>query len=802
MQNHDTHIISNSSSNNYYEGQKNNNPKLLLYKTNEKKNNNLFYFANEDTEQNQNPTKSQKYGQMFNKMSNNSIMNGTKSNTKKNKNIINNKNNNNNTNNNISNNTNTNNKTNNNMNKNNQNNNLIKNNLFNNNNNKNNELPKRYSVINFVPKVDKSKNLFVFKGNLDRKEEKDYRNNRVRNHNRYDRNRNDSSKSIKRMIIAKFDINNLKNINANEIKIVSQKKMELPISSICYFNKCTLYKEKRLKLPISTICHFNKMTVFTEEKLKMPISEICYFNKSFIVKEIKIRQNIVNDFYFCTKTKKINEKKEKSLIIENCIEFDFIKTITKKLNFTSKKASNLKIKNLDNSKSKSKSKSKNKNEKVVNTPKIFKYQPKSKKKNKESEAKFLEYKKRLNDRLKNYKTVKHEDNMKKIHKHEKEKKEKEREEKISKSRKNINKSVSIKKEPHIFNFNPKQRVQRFIVSKTEHENNISRKENKDKYINSTISYNRTSANNNKNYFKYSFYSLFDINSRYNNDYSGNEEKSKSKKKILKRFIENGQNNNNKSKKTNKNNIENIEKEENNEKEKEKEKYDKNNNNNFIMPKINDNINKENKKSKTIINTKSSRMLIKKINSSNFKNRNINKSLIKITKKQNNTNDNYTDWLRAQKKNDINIYKNDLPELSEHKNIEHKNECNHIKYDKHFGNENNCPKCQSMDIKINYLKEKKNEAIPKINSHQVNNSLNKTIEDYQRENIIIPFKYFGKLYLKNYNNYKNTSKRFLTKLQRNNSVIQIKKINISKYSGQLLKNYRTNLLAIKEYFNIK
>ena len=496
-------------------------------------------------------------------------------------------------------------------------------------------------------------------------------------------------------------------------------------------------------------------------------------------------------FIFVQKQKKINEKKEKSLIIENCIEFDFIKTITrKKLNYTSKKASNLKTKKLNNSKSKSKSKSRNKNEKIVNTPKIFKYQPKPKKKNKENEAKFSEYKKKLNNRLKNYKSFKYEDIMKKMQKEQKEREEKERLEKKINLKKNINKSVSIKKEPYRYNFIPKQRVQKFIVSKTEHRNNISRSKDKDRNTNSTISFNKTSANNN-NYFKYSFYSLFDINSRYNNDYSGSEQKSeKSKKKIIKRFIENGQ----KSNKTNKNNIE---------KEENKEKYD--NNNKYIVPRISDNINKQNEKSKTI-NTQSSRYLIKKINSSNFKNRNINNSLFKIKHKKSNTNDSTTDWLRTQKKNNINLYnydnKDDLPGLIEHKNINHKNQCNHIRYDKHFGNENNCPKCQSMDIKINYLKEKKNEIIPKINSHQINNSFNKTLDDYKRDNIILPFKYFGKLYLKNYNNYKNNTKKLMTKLQRNNSVIQIKKINIMKYSEQLLKNYKSSLLAIKEYFNIK
>ena len=752
MQNHDAHIIPNSSSCNYYEGQKKDNHKLLLYKNiNEKKNNNLYYFYNEDTEQN--PTKPQKYKQMFNKIKNNSLINGLKNNNKNN--ISNNKINNNN----------------NNTNDVNKNNSLNKNNILNNNNVKNNELAKRKSVINYVAKVDKSKNLFVFKGNDNKfgfdmaKEERENRNNKGRLYIRYDKNRNDSSK----------------NINANEIKIFSQKKMELPISSICYFNKCSIYKEKKIKLPISTVCCFNKITVYTEEKIKMPISEICYFNKSFVVKEIKIRENIINDFYFCTKTKKINEKKEKSLIIENCIEFDFIKTITRKLNLTSKKPSNLKTKKLNNSQSKSKSKSRNKNDKIVNTPKIFKYQPKPKKKNKENETKFLEYKKKLNNRLKNYKTIKHDDIMKKI-----QKEEKDREEKKNKLKKNVNKSVSINNVSHRYNFIPKQSVKRFIVSKTEHGNNNSRKEDNYKYINSSNSFYKTSANN-KNYFKYSFYSLFDINSRYNNDNSGNEEKSqKSNKKILKRFIENGQNKNNK-------------------KEKEKEKYDKNNNNKLIMPKINDNINKQDEKQNTIINIQSSRFLIKKINSSNFKNRNINNSLFKMTKKQNNTNDNSTDWLKTQKKNDNNIYhynnKDELPGLIEYKNI-NKNECNHIKYDKHFGNENNCPKCQSMDIKISYLKERKNEVIPKIDFHQTNKSFNQTIYDYNRQNIILPFKYFGKLYLKNYNNYKNTSKKFLTKLQRNNSVIQIKKINISKYSEQLLKNYKSSLLAIREYFNIK
>ncbi len=42
-------------------------------------------------------------------------------------------------------------------------------------------------------------------------------------------------------------------------------------------------------------------------------------------------------------------------------------------------------------------------------------------------------------------------------------------------------------------------------------------------------------------------------------------------------------------------------------------------------------------------------------------------------------------------------------------------------------------------------------MPNINSHIINNSFNKTLDDYKKDNIILPFKYFGQLYLKNYTN---------------------------------------------------
>ena len=248
---------------------------------------------------------------------------------------------------------------------------------------------------------------------------------------------------------------------------------------------------------------------------------------------------------------------------------------------------------------------------------------------------------------------------------------------------------------------------------------------------------------------------------------------------MKKFIENGKNKNN-------------------QKHNEEEKDNK-----LIMPiipKIN-NINRFTPKSRTIIATQSSRFLIKKINSSNLRNRDNNISITNMKKKHDNfmnsndNNDKISDLLLRS-----DIYK-DLPGINDNKIFGHKNECNHFKYDRHYGNENNCPICQSMDIKINYLKEKKNIVMPNINSHVANNSFNQNLEDYKRDNIILPFKYFGKLYLKNYNNYRNNTNN-LNKLQRNKSVIQIKKINIMKYSEQLLKNYKSSLMAIKDYFDIK
>ena len=874
MQTHDTHLLSNSSSNNYYEGQIDN-QKLILYKDlNVNKAKNFYYYneGGEDYEGNKEKfikNENHKYKNSKNYLTNEFKNNTTIKRNDNNKNI-----NNNNTNNiKYDNNKNNINKNDDDKKENNKNN--DKNIAYNNNDKQkdnelnNNEYPKKISIINYVSKDEKSKNLFYFKGNKTGFNMINHNNDRhikyIKgrkyniNDNHYEKDDEENYKEYK-ITTPKFDIEKLRNKKANEIKIISKKKIELPISSKCYFSKCTIICEQKLKLPISNICHFNKSTIYIVEKIMLPINNICYFNKTNIVKEIKFRNNIITDYYFCTKENKVNEKKDKNYIIENCIGFDFIK----KLNLKKKMFnSNNRIKdknNINNISNKKFNSSKSKKENESTTP-IFKYTPKVKKKNKESEEKFAEYKKKMNNRLKSYKLIKHEDIMKKIQKDDKKNQILKTNNKInsikvnnnntikaSKSKNNSlkmnkyfslknkkknnnnnlireNKNVTIKDDRSnsrkIKNYNnyliksnlyksdsfPRNKIKTYKISQTENKNNSSRSGEKSNYLNSSSSFSRTynkmnnrTNYNNDNYFKYSFYNLFDVNSRRNNDSAYEDRYPKNKKKILQRFIENGQNKNNKKNKEN-----NKERERNIEKYKDEEK--KNNNN--IMPKINDiYMNKQTPKARTIISTQSSRFLIKKINSSSFKNRNNNMSLFNITKKQNNlinTNDNYSDWLKAQLKNNTNS-NYELPGIIKNNNIENNNECNHhnhFKYDKHFGNEMNCPKCQSMDIKINYLKERKNEIMPNIFSHNNNNnSFNKTIDDYQRDNIILPFKYFGKLYLKNYNNYRNNTKNTLTKLQRNNSVIQIKKINISKYSEQLLKNYQKSLLAIKEYFNIK
>ena len=704
MKKNDNYKLSYTSSNNHYKDQ-NNGHKMVLYKNiNENKKNNICYYYNEedidDTLKNQ-----LKNGKISNKNFNNLLINGMK----------------------------------------------------NKNNSNNNENKKKTSMINFVSKADKSKNLFVYKNenynnssnnggfNMISKNTKNKNNYYTENTENYTENKQ----------IPIFDIKYLKNININKFKLISQKSIELPRSTICYFNKSTVIDRQKLQLPVSNICYYDKVTLFTVEKIKIPLLNICFFNKTIIFKEKKIMQTVVNNYYFCNKINKMKNKEK--LVIENCIEFDFLKS-SKKMKYNNRGISNLRKRNdkINNNN--------NNEEKII----IKKLRPRSKKKrNKEDEGKNDEYKKKLNNRLKNYKTISHNEKMNKLNKEE--------EKKYKKNKKVIKKVSLANTVRQVSNFS-KNKQKRFKVSKTEREPNITNNEEKHKFVNSSLSYNKTS--NNKSYIKYSFYKMFDIDIDIKNKKtlnSGYDEKNKKiKKKIFQKFEENGKKNNN--------GINNYEKDK-----------------NIIMPIINVNMIKHTPKSKTIYSSQSSNLLIKKINSSNSNNKN---SLFNIFKSKNNllnTKDNISSLLiKTQNKN----YNNNLPGINDKKNPEHKNECNYPRYDKHYGNEGNCPKCQSMDMKFNYLKEKRNDIVPNIHNKPVENSFNKTSDIFKKDNIISPMKDYDKLYLKNYNNYQNNSKNFLSKLQKNNNVVQIKKVNITKYSEQILKNYKSNFMAIKQYFNMK
>ena len=538
----------------------------------------------------------------------------------------------------------------------------------------NNEQQKRKSLINYVSKDDKSKNLFVYEDD---------------NSRRLGLNRNRKNKYYEDNKV--FDIRYLRNIKANKFNIISQKYLELPISSVCYF--------KKRHIPP-----------------KIPILSKCYFNKTTIVRKKFIMETIVNNCYFCTKVNK--EKFKVKYVIEKNIGFNYVKPKRRyNYRFTKNKLK----------------KSKNKNENLKKNNKSNRKQ--------EIEAKIEEYK--------------------------------------MKKKKDIN---SLLKED-IFNFLLKNNKSQYLVSKTEKDpKNMDFENNNDKmhnlFLKSSTSFNKKLYSyNNNTPSKYSFKNAFNVRTNKN---SANDKLNK--KKILQKFIDKDQRKN----KTN------------NEKDNKK-----------IMPKINMNISKNTPNSKTLINTQSSRFLIKKINSTNLKNGN-NSRLFSVIKRQNNlknTNDNLTSFLLKSQKNN---YK-DFPGIINNNNNNNNNKDNEIKefsstkYDRHFGNTENCPKCQSMEMKINYLKEKSYEQVQNVMCHHIinnNNTFNRTLDSFRRYNMFTPMKFHEKLYFKNFNNHltKNPPVKQLHK-SNSNSYLQIRKINI-KSPDNLLKDYKSNLLAIKEYFNIK
>ena len=207
---------------------------------------------------------------------------------------------------------------------------------------------------------------------------------------------------------------------------------------------------------------------------------------------------------------------------------------------------------------------------------------------------------------------------------------------------------------------------------------------------------------------------------------------------------------------------------------------------YIMPKIKSN-NKQIQKSTSFIPIQSSRYLLNKIHM----NKNDN-NLFNITNQQNNNFVNNL-LLSSQIKNNQN---NNYALLNENINKEYS--C-----DRHFGNEANCPKCQSWNIKINLMRENQNILYPNktTNCRKTSfNSFNKTLDSFNN----LPNNNNGNLLSNNmnYNIYRNNSKYILSKYHKNNSMKEFKKIDISKYSEQIFKKYHSKLMAIKQYFNIK
>ena len=193
---------------------------------------------------------------------------------------------------------------------------------------------------------------------------------------------------------------------------------------------------------------------------------------------------------------------------------------------------------------------------------------------------------------------------------------------------------------------------------------------------------------------------------------------------------------------------------------------------YIMPKIKSN-NKQIQKSTSFIPTQSSRYLLNKIHM----NKNDN-NLFNITNQQNNNFVNNL-LLSSQIKNNQN---NNYALLNENINKEYS--C-----DRHFGNEANCPKCQSWNIKINLMRENQNILYPSktTNCRKTSfNSFNKTLDSFNN----LPINNNGNLLSNNnnmnYNIYRNNSKYILSKYHKNNSMKAFKKIDISKYSEQIFK----------------
>ena len=237
--------------------------------------------------------------------------------------------------------------------------------------NDNNNYKQTKSLINFVIKEDKNKNvkvsnsdnnnsnfnsdLFTKLNNINinsnntnktsktnkivsyTKPEKELSKNKETN-TKLIKNRNQSSK-----IFYKFNGNNLAKIRINDINIFSQKVVESPKIQICHFTKSFKNKNDNLYLkpfiiPKIDICIFKNSYIYKENKIILPKNNICYFKKNFIFFKRK-SENI------------IKSKKKFPSIMENIKKIEEKKSPTKKKKENSKDINNKDaINNSNNSK--------------------------------------------------------------------------------------------------------------------------------------------------------------------------------------------------------------------------------------------------------------------------------------------------------------------------------------------------------------------------------------------------------------------------------------------------------------------
>ena len=579
-------------------------------------------------------------------------------------------------------------------------------------------LHKPKSLMNFVVKGEKNKNLKInkIKDEMNLYVKMFKKKNIINNKNNFIKNRNLSAS-------VKFNEKNLEKLNTNIIKIVYQNIVQLPQTEVCYFTREFKNEDDYLfyKPPLlskTEICYFKKSYIYNDKKVFLPKKEVCYFNRTIITFEHKFKNTVLSKRYFCTKIKKKHKGKKLSAKEKKNIK-------------NNKGLKNKNVKGINNKKNMKNSNSLAKNRKISPKKEDLKFNSFQNYPNNNKTNKKLNQIDKLN-KINNFKTVNIDDNIFK----------KFRNNKNSILPKYINNINLPKQKPKTKSKSPKAR-------KNKKEQNLPRLLNDQNNNNSSSSSSFERGRKHSSLFNH----LINKNEKKENL---NELLKQKKKKVLlqKNIIPNG--------------------------------YElSRNNNKLYMPKIKDtnthSISNSYKTPKTKIspNIKSSNDLIKKINDNGPINQ-------KLHKKNKITNNNEL----------FNSVEN--PSAYHIMNYNHKDiENNFIKCDIHY-NTNNllCPKCQQ--IRLSSLQESKTKKIQNINKLMLNKNKNNKMNKIQNDLVLTP------LHIKNDSN-KNENGNIFEGFKKSNKSITLKKINFSKNNkgkGDVITNYKSGLLAIKEYFNIK